>query len=72
MPRTKKTKKVEVRLDEELHRQAAAYAEKHGASLGAILRAILRYWTNPEDPYPLPPGVEEEKKRPPRRRKKTT
>lgn len=66
----RKKKKVELRLDEDLHRQANEYAKQHGSSLGAVIRALLRFWTDPRDPRPLPPDVDKEKKRPPRAQQK--
>jgi antitoxin component of RelBE/YafQ-DinJ toxin-antitoxin module len=64
----KKDRKVEVRLDPDLHDQAHRYVEERGVTLGALIRALLRLWTDPEMPHELPPGVEEEKKRPSRRK----
>lgn len=68
--RKKKTKTWRVRVDEDLDANARKYAKESGFSLGAILRAITKNWFNPEDPRPLPPGIEEEKKRPARKKKK--
>ncbi len=63
-----KSKKIEVPVDEDLYEEATDYAKQHGVGLASILRAIMRIWFDPEDPRPLPPGVEDEKRRP--RRKK--
>ena len=69
MAKKKKDDKLVIRVDEELRQSADEYAKKTGFPLGAIVRAILRNWFNPDDPRPLPPGVEEEMKRPSRRKK---
>ena len=68
-PVKKKDKKIEVKLDPDLYDQANKYADGHGVSLSAIIRALLRIVSDPQDPKPLPPGVDQEKKRPPRRSK---
>lgn len=68
VPSKKKIKKIELRVDEDLHAQAEQYAHGYGVSLGALIRALLRQLTDPQNPQPLPPGVEAEKKRPPRRK----
>ena len=65
----KKSKPIQFYAEPELHEEAMAYAKQHGVSLGALLRSLLRFWVNPEDPRPLPPGIEEESKRPSRRKR---
>ena len=64
----KKQKHIQIMVDEELRQQAHEYAKKHGFSLGALIRALLRIQTDPNDPRLPPPGIEEERKRPSRRK----
>ena len=66
----RKKKKVEVRLDEDLHKQTKDYARQNGVSVGALIRSLLGFWTDPRDPRPLPPNVDKQKQRPPRAKQK--
>ena len=59
----KRGRQLKVRIDAELDDQAQKYADEHGVSLSAIIRAFLRVLTDPNDPRSLPPGTEEEEKR---------
>ncbi len=61
MPKPKaRGKKLEVRIDQELYDDAQAYAEENNISVGALVRALLRFWVDRRDPRPLPPGIAEE------------
>lgn len=60
------TRKTEVRLEPELWAQAHRYARRHMTALAPIIRAWLRYHTNPRSPGPLPPGIDEEREQPAR------
>ncbi len=64
------TRKVEVRLEPELLEQAQRYARQRLVPLAPLVRAWLRYHTNPRSPGPVPAGVKEERKRPSRRKQK--
>ncbi len=66
----KKSEHIQLKLDPELRQQVDDYVESHGNkfTVSGLIRAMLRYWTNREDPYPPPPGIEEESKRPSRRK----
>lgn len=71
-PPKKKTKKVEVPMDDDLHAQLTGYAKDKGVGVAALIRAVMRFWTRdwPDDPRNLPPDIEQETKRPPRKPKK--
>ncbi len=64
----KKEEHINLRIDPELRVQAEEYARKNGVSLAALIRRLLRYWTDPKKPRKLPKGIEEERKRPSRRK----
>lgn len=65
----KKDKTWRVRVEDDLDQNAAQYAKDKGVSLGALIRAIMRVWVDPQDPRELPPGIEAEAKRPSRQKK---
>ena len=54
----KRDKWLSVPIDDELRAQANAYAKANGISLAALIRSLLAYWTEPNDPRPLPPNVD--------------
>ena len=54
----KRDKNISVAISEELREQAHAYAKEHGISLAALIRSLLAFWTEPNDPRPLPPDIE--------------
>jgi hypothetical protein len=60
-----KEKSVTTRMDKGLYEQVVAYAREHKISVGALIRALLRFQTDPEDPRPPPPGADEGGARPP-------
>jgi hypothetical protein len=64
----KKQKPIQVMVEDDLHDQTHRYAKSHGFSVGALIRALLRIQTDPNDPRPPPPGIEDERKRPSRRK----
>lgn len=64
-PRKRKSSRVEIKMDDELREQVDKYIDyydehKQKFGISALVRAILRIWTNPDDPWPPPEGVEEE------------
>ena len=65
----KKTKPIQVMVEDDLHEQAHRYAKSHGFSLGALVRALLRAQINPDHTQPLPNNLDEERKRPSRRKR---
>jgi hypothetical protein len=67
----KKSRTWKVPVEPDLDEQARKYTEAHKVGLASLIRSIMRIWVNPEDPRPLPPGIENEKKRPSRRKKKS-
>ncbi len=69
----KKSEHIQLKLDPQLRGQVddyIEYYEQHGQkfSISGLIRALLRWHTDPQDPRPPPPGIEEESKRPSRRR----
>jgi hypothetical protein len=63
---TKRERRLEIRLDEELYAQARDYAEARGTTLAALVRATLRHLTDPRKPLALPRGIAREVRRAPR------
>lgn len=68
----RKSKDIQVRLDEDLYADAKEYVKANKISLGGLIRALLRIQVDPRDPRDPPPGIEEEKRRPSRRKKRAT
>ena len=64
-----KDERIEFRADPDLKKRASKKARKHGG-LGAVLRALLRLWTD-EDIDPNLIG-DEHRRAPKRKKKKTT
>lgn len=69
----KKSKVIQVKLEPDLREQVDEYVDyyaEHGQKFGisALIRAMLRRWTNREDPWPPPEDIEAENRRPSRRR----
>lgn len=65
--RSAKTRKVEVRIDEDLAQQVEAKAESRGWSLASVMRALLELWVQ-EDVID-PKDVGKAAKRAPRSKK---
>ena len=57
----KRTDKLTVRLDPDLHKEAADYAKKHGVSVASIFRWLMRKWLRRKEP--LPPEALDEMRR---------
>lgn len=57
-----KKRNLVVRMDDELYEQAQDYAEENHLSVSGMVRALLRFWTNREDPRPPLDEMTEESK----------
>lgn len=54
----RKSKRVIVPVDEELHAEMQQYAKKNGTTVVAVTRAMWRWLTGKGDEQELPPGIE--------------
>lgn len=67
----KKTRKVDVPMDDELYGKLSGYAKDNNVGMAALIRAVIGRWLGgyPDDPRSLPPNIQEENKRPSRKKK---
>lgn len=64
---SKKAMQIVIRLDEDLYFQSRGYVEQRGTTVAAVVRAMLRELTNPDNPRPLPAEIAAEVQRAVRR-----